>query len=73
MNYLEWAEEYLENARRILAVIEKKKALMNDRTLSRDARKAISDTITEYRCIHRELLETAAKLRERAGESRHAA
>lgn len=67
MNYVEWAEEYRAYALRIRNVIEKKKALLNDRKLSHDARKALSDSIAAYRCIYRELLKTSEHLRERAG------
>mgnify|MGYP006988907171 CR=1 FL=1 len=65
MNYSEWADEYLENADRVLSVIEKKKALLNDKKLNSDARKSISDTIIAYRGIYRELLRTAELLRAR--------
>ena len=65
MNYSEWADEYLENADRVLSVIEKKKALLNDKKLNSDARKSISDTIIAYRGIYRELLRTAELLRVR--------
>ena len=65
MNYSEWADEYLENADRVLSVIEKKKALLNDKQLNSDARKSISDTIIAYRGIYRELLRTAELLRAR--------
>ena len=65
MNYSEWAAEYLENADRVLSVIEKKKALLNDKKLNSDARKSISDTIIAYRGIYRELLRTAELLRVR--------
>ncbi len=65
MNYSEWAAEYLENADRVLSVIEKKKALLNDKKLNSDARKSISDTIIAYRGIYRELLRTAELLRAR--------
>ena len=69
MDYVEWADEYLENARRVKGVIEKKKALLNDKTLSKDAKKCVNDTIVAYRRIYRELLTTAKLLRGRAGES----
>lgn len=65
MNYSEWAAEYLENADRVLSVLEKKKALLNDKKLNSDARKSISDTIIAYRGIYRELLRTAELLRAR--------
>ena len=67
MDYNEWADEYMENARRVLSVIEKKKELLNDRRLGKDARKQLSDVIITYRCIYRELLASAEHLRSRAG------
>lgn len=73
MNYLEWAEEYLCDARRVLGVIEKKKALLNEKKLTADSRKQLNDTIIAYRCIYRELLSTAEHLRKRAGGSENAA
>ncbi len=73
MNYLEWAGEYREEARRVHSVIEKKKALLNDRGLSADARKQLGDAIISYRTIYRELLKTAELLVLRAQEQDHAA
>jgi hypothetical protein len=67
MNYVEWAEEYMTEARRVLGVIEKKKGLLNDRKLNKDACKQISDIIITYRCIYREMLAVAEHLRTRAG------
>ncbi len=66
MNYLEWAEQYFTDARRIHAVIEKKRALLKSGKLTPDARKTLSDTIITYRCIYRELLRTAQHLKSRA-------
>lgn len=65
MNYNEWAAEYMENAGRVRSVIEKKKALLNDRKLNSDARKSLSDSIIAYRRIYREMLEVAEHLRTR--------
>ena len=65
MNYNEWAAEYLEDAGRVRSVIEKKKALLNDKKLNSDTRKSLSDTIIAYRRIYRELLEVAEHLRAR--------
>ena len=45
MNYCEWADEYLCDARRVRNVIEKKKALLNDKNLTADDRKSLSDSI----------------------------
>ena len=72
MNYFEWAEEYFQEALRVRQVIEKKKSLLNDRSLSADARKAITERIIAYRVIYRELLHTAEHLRKRAEAYRHA-
>ena len=72
MNYCEWAAAYREDACRVLSVIEKKKALLNDKTLNADTRKSIGDSIIEYRRIYRELLKTAEHLRTRGGNA-HAA
>lgn len=72
MNYGEWAEAYHQDACRVLSVIEKKKALLNDKKLNADTRKSIGDEIIEYRRIYRELLKTAEHLRARGGMS-HAA
>lgn len=72
MNYFEWAEEYSANALRVRQVIEKKKSLLNDRSLSADARKALTDRIIAYRVIYRELLRTAEHLRKRGEAYSHA-
>ncbi|MBQ3264778.1 MAG: hypothetical protein IJH07_03285 [Ruminococcus sp.] len=72
MNYCEWAAEYRENAGRVRRVIEKKKALLNDKKLTKDERKSISDAINAYRAIYRELLKTADHLSQR-GERYHEA
>ncbi len=69
MNYIEWADEYLEDACRVLEVIEKKKAHLNEPKLTADTRKQLNDVIIAYRCIYRELLSTAEHLRRRAGGS----
>lgn len=73
MNYFEWAEEYMTEARNVLAVIEKKKLRMKEERLTSDERKSLNDTLIAYRCIYRELLSTARKLRQRAGEQTDAA
>ena len=72
MNYGEWAETYRQDACRVLSVIEKKKALLNDKKLNADTRKMIVDAVVEYRRIYRELLKTAEHLRARGGMT-HAA
>nr|WP_316621766.1 hypothetical protein [uncultured Ruminococcus sp.] len=72
MNYCEWADEYLCDARRVRNVIEKKKALLNDKKLTADDRKSLSDSINAYRKIYRELLKTAEHLRQRGENHREA-
>lgn len=65
MNYIEWADEYDQNALRIKSVIDRKRGLLNGR-LSADARQKILDDITAYRRIYYELTEIGDTLRERA-------
>lgn len=67
MNYIEWAQEYMDNALSVLKIIEKKKALLNDKSLSADERKAVYDAVAFYRRIYREQLEVSRHLRLRAG------
>ena len=73
MNYFEWAEEYMTEARNVLGVIEKKKKKMKEEGLSSDDKKELRETIIAYRCIYRELLRTANTLRERIGAKTDAA
>ena len=72
MNYCEWADEYLCDARRVRLVIEKKKALLNDKKLTSDERKCLNEAIIAYRKIYRELLKTSEHLRHRGERSREA-
>lgn len=72
MNYCEWADEYLCDARRVRIVIEKKKTLLNDKKLTADDRKCLNDSINAYRRIYRELLKTAEHLRQRGENHREA-
>jgi len=69
MDYFEWADEYYDNALRIKTVLEKKKKLLNEKGLSADRRKQLSDEIREYRAIYRELRQTGDFIRDRAGEA----
>ncbi len=64
MNYLEWAEEYYENARRIFGVIEKRKAMLKN--ASKDERKQLQEDILKYRSIYYDLMRTAEHLAQRA-------
>ena len=73
MNYVEWAEEYRENALRIKQVIKKKQNLLNGKNLSADLHKRLTDEIKAYRRIFYELCEIEKTLRERAiGDRREA-
>ena len=70
MNYVEWAEEYYLNARRVKSVLERKKQLLKEKgPLTADERKRIIDSIKQYRSIYRELLEIGDTLAMRAGGS----
>ena len=73
MNYVEWAEEYRENALRIKQVIKKKQNLLNGKNLSADLHKRLTDEIKAYRRIFYELCEIEKTLRERAGGDRREA
>ena len=67
MDYFEWAEEYYENARRVLSVIEKKKLLLKEsKKLTADRRKELNDDIIRYRRIYYELNRSGDTLRSRA-------
>ena len=67
MDYLEWAEEYYQNARRILAVLEKKKLrLKEEKPLTADQRKRLTDDIKQYRRIYHELIDIGDTLTSRA-------
>ena len=65
MNYIEWADEYYENALRVKAVIDKKKKRMKEEKLTADERKKLTDDIKAYRQIYRELTEIGDTLRDR--------
>jgi hypothetical protein len=67
MNYVEWAEEYHQNALRIKQVINRKKQQLNEKHLSADRHKRLTDEIKAYRRIFYELCEVEETLRERAG------
>ncbi|MBQ3331506.1 MAG: hypothetical protein IJG87_10065, partial [Ruminococcus sp.] len=60
------------DARRVRFVSEKKKVLLNDKKLKSDERQSLNDTITAYRRIYRELLQTAEHLRRRGEQYREA-
>lgn len=66
MNYVEWAEEYYADARRIEDVISKKKQRMNDESLTAERRQKLTEDICSYRQIRRELIDIADLLMRRA-------
>lgn len=68
MNYLEWAEEYYENARRVLEVIEKKKKNLYNKRITADMRKSLCDAIKAYRRIYYELRDIGDTLSARGRE-----
>lgn len=73
MNYIEWAEEYELNALRVKSVIDRKKLQLNERALTADARKKLTDDIAAYRRIRWELTDIAERLRRRAEAPAHEA
>lgn len=66
MNYIEWAEEYEQNALRVKSVIDHKTGLLNE-ALTADSRKKLLDDIAQYRTIYYELNRIGSLLRGRAG------
>lgn len=64
MDYILWSNEYLEEAEKIYAVIEKKKKILPH--ASADARKVLNEEIIKLRSIYRECIEISRILRERA-------
>ena len=56
MDYFEWADEYYQNAGRIKSVIDKKnQQLKENKSLTADGRKRLTDDIKQYRRIYYEL------------------
>lgn len=71
MDYIKWSQEYLDEAARLLKVIEKKKQKLKKATL--DERHTINAEIIKLRNIYYECMLTAKHLYERAGGMRRAA
>ena len=71
MDYIKWSQEYLDEAARLLKVIEKKKQKLKNATL--DERHTINAEIIKLRNIYYECMLTAKHLYERAGGMRRAA
>lgn len=65
MNYVKWSQEYLDEAKKLLKVIEKKKQKLKNATP--DERKTLCSDIIHLRNIYYECMLTAKHLRERAG------
>lgn len=63
MNYLEWSEEYTQNAEELAKVIERLKA--KRKGCSKAAKKELEARIAQYRVYHGECVRIAALLRER--------
>lgn len=71
MDYIKWSQEYLDEAKKLLLVIEKKKQKLKKAT--RDERKTLNADIIRLRNIYYECMLTAKHLRERAGVMLNAA
>ncbi len=69
IDYALWAQQYLDDAQKILSVIERKKKKLKH--ASKDERKTISDELMSYRYIYYDLLKSAEILSERAKEEQH--
>ncbi len=71
MDYIKWSQEYIDEAVKLLKVIEHKKSMMKSAT--RDERKTLSADIIKLRNIYYECMLTAKHLNMRAGEYDYAA
>lgn len=71
MDYIKWSQEYLDEAKKLLLVIEKKKQKLKNATP--DERQTLNSDIIRLRNIYYECMLTAKHLRERAGVMLNAA
>lgn len=71
MDYIKWSQEYLDEAQRLLKMIDKKKQKLKKATL--DERHTINAEIIKLRGIYYECMLTAKHLYERAGGMQNAA
>ncbi len=71
MDYLIWSQEYVNEARKVLRIIERKKSLLRHATL--DEKHAINAQIMKLRNIYYDNMLIAKHLRERAKELSDAA
>lgn len=71
MDYLEWSEEYMEEANKILRNIDRLRE--KQKTAPLNQRQTIADNIQKLKVIYYECVHTAGYLRELAKEKRDAA
>ena len=71
MDYVKWSDEYMQQARNLLTVIEKKKKLLRNATA--DEQHSLNADIIQLRNIYYECMLTAKHLLERAGVMDNAA
>lgn len=71
MDYIKWSQEYLDEAKKLLLVIEKKKQKLKNATP--DEKQTLNSDIIRLRNIYYECMLTAKHLRERAGVMLNAA
>ncbi|MBQ6626094.1 MAG: hypothetical protein IIX27_02245 [Ruminococcus sp.] len=71
MDYVKWSDEYMQQARNLLTVIEKKKKLL--RNANADEQHSLNADIIQLRNIYYECMLTAKHLLERAGVMDNAA
>ncbi len=71
MDYIKWSQEYLDEANKLLLVIEKKKQKLKNATP--DEKQTLNSDIIRLRNIYYECMLTAKHLRERAGVMLNAA
>ena len=65
MDYIKWSQEYINEAQKILRIIENKKRMLKN--VTRDERHTLNAEIINLRNIYYECMLTAKHLSERAG------
>lgn len=71
MDYLQWSQEYFQEADKVLRNIERLKAKLS--SCPSDEYRTTEDKIMKLRSIYYECIHIAGYLRSRAGEKSHAA
>ncbi len=71
MDYFAWSQEYYRDAKNLLSTIEKYKNLLKN--ADRLNYEQLNSTLSSYRYIYYDLMNTARNLEERAKESLDAA